>query len=53
MPEGEEKKQDIGNLFEKIMKEKFPNLVKEIDKSSKHRGSQRRWTQKGPPPNTS
>ena len=31
MPEGEEKKQEIGNLFENIMKENFPNLVKEID----------------------
>ena len=31
MPEGEEKKQEIGNLFEKIMKENFPNLEKEID----------------------
>ena len=31
MPEGEEKEQEIGNLFEKIMKDKFPNLVKEID----------------------
>ena len=30
MPQGEEKEQDIGNLFEKIMKENFPNLVKEI-----------------------
>ena len=29
--EGEEKKQEIGNLFEKIMKENFCNLVKEID----------------------
>ena len=29
--EGEEKEQRIGNLFEKIMKETFPNLVKEID----------------------
>ena len=27
----EEKQQEIGNLFEKIMKENFPNLVKEID----------------------
>ena len=27
----EEKEQEIGNLFEKIMKENFPNLVKEID----------------------
>ena len=31
MSEGEEKEQDIGNLFEKIMKENFSNLVKEID----------------------
>ena len=31
MPEGEEKEQEIGNQFEKIMKENFPNLVKEID----------------------
>ena len=30
VPEGEEKEQEIGNLFEKIMK-KLPNLVKEID----------------------
>ena len=27
----EEKEQEIRNLFEKIMKENFPNLVKEID----------------------
>ena len=32
MPEGEEKEQEIGTLFEKIMKENFPNLVKEIDR---------------------
>ena len=31
MPEGEEKEQEIGNLFDKIIKENFPNLVKEID----------------------
>ena len=30
MPKGEEEEQEIGNLFEKIMKENFPNLVKEI-----------------------
>ena len=29
--EGEEKEQEIGNLSEKIMKEIFSNLVKEID----------------------
>ena len=31
MAEGEEEEQAIENLFEKIMKENFPNLVKEID----------------------
>ena len=30
MPEGEEEEQEIENLFEKIMKENFPNLAKEI-----------------------
>ena len=31
MPGGEEKEQEIENLFEQIMKENFPNLAKEID----------------------
>ena len=31
MPEGEEEEQDIENFLEKIMKENFPNLAKEID----------------------
>ena len=31
LPEGEEQEQKIENLFEKIMKEHFPNLAKEID----------------------
>ena len=31
LPEGEEEEQKIENLFEKIIKENFPNLVKEID----------------------
>ena len=31
VPEGEQKDQEIGDLFEKIMKENFPNLVKEIN----------------------
>ena len=30
VPEGEEEEQEIENLFEKIMKENVPNLVKEI-----------------------
>ena len=31
VPEGEEQEQKVENLFEQIMKENFPNLVKEID----------------------
>ena len=31
MPEGGEEKQEIENVFEEIIKENFPNLVKEID----------------------
>ena len=31
VPEGEEKEQEIENLFEKIMKQNFPNLVKKIE----------------------
>ena len=31
MPEGEEENQEIENIFEKTMKENFPNLEKEID----------------------
>ena len=30
VPEGEEKVQEIGNPFEKIMKENFPNWVKDM-----------------------
>ena len=31
VPKGEEREEGIENLFEKIMMEDFPNLVKEID----------------------
>ena len=31
VPEGEKGEHEIGNIFEKIMNEKFSNLVKEID----------------------
>ena len=31
VPEGEEEDQEMENLFEKIMKENFLNLAKEID----------------------
>ena len=54
VPEGEEKEQEIGYLFENIMKENFPNLVKEIDmQSRKHRESQSSWAQRGPHQDTS
>ena len=47
VPEGEEEEQEIENLFEKIMKENFPSLAKEIDfrKSRKLRECQRSWMQ--------
>ena len=32
VPEGKEKEQEIGNLFEQIMKENFHNLAQEIDR---------------------
>ena len=54
VPEGEKKEQEIGNLFEKIMKENLLNLVKEMTcKSRKHRESQTRWTQRSPLQDTS
>ena len=31
VPEGEEQQQEIEKVFDNIMKENFPNLVKEID----------------------
>ena len=31
MPEGEEEEQEMENLFEQIMKENFPNLLKELN----------------------
>ena len=31
VPKGEEEEQEIENLFKDIMREKFPNLTKEID----------------------
>ena len=31
VPEGGQREQEIGNLFEKIMPENFPHLVKEVN----------------------
>ena len=49
MPEGEEEKQKIENLFEQIMKENVPNMAKEIDfqEVREAQESQRSWTQGG------
>ena len=45
MLEGEEEEQYIENLFEKIMKENFPNMVKETNTST---GSTQSPEQVGP-----
>ena len=49
MPEGEEEEQKIENLFEKIMKENFPNLVKEIDFQEVQEAQRlpKNWTPRG------
>ena len=50
VPEGEEQRQEIENSFEQIMKENFPNLVKEVDiqvqetQSSKQTGPKEEYT---------
>ena len=54
IPEGEEEEQGIENLFEKVMMENFPNLMREKShKSRKHRESQARGTQRDPLQDTS
>ena len=46
IPEGEEE-QRIENLFEKVMTQNFPNLMKKMShRSTKHRGYQSRQTQR-------
>ena len=40
-PKGEEEEQEIENLFENIIKEKFPNMAKEIDFQEVCREAQR------------
>ena len=44
----EEEEQEIETLFEKIMKEKFPNLVKDLDMQVQEADSQTRWMQRVP-----
>ena len=47
IPEGEDEEQGIENLFEKVMMENFPNLMREKSpKSRKHRESQTRGNQR-------
>ena len=48
VPEREGKEQEIGNLFEKIMKENFPNLVKEIDIQIQEAQSPKQSHRRGP-----
>ena len=54
IPEGGEEILGIENLFEKVMTENFPNLMREKShKSRKLRESQSRGTQRGPLQDTS
>ena len=51
---GEEEEQGIKNMFEKLMMENYPNVMREKSpKSRRHRESQSRGTQRGPPQHTS
>ena len=49
----EEKEQEIINQFEKIMKENFPNLVKDTDMQIQETEFQTRWMQRNPLQHTS
>ena len=55
VPEGEEEEQEIENLFEQIMKENFPNLVKEMDfqEVQEVQRAPKNWTQGSTPQGTS
>ena len=49
VPVGEDKEQEIGNLFQKTMKENSPSLVKEIRHASpESTESQKRWIERFP-----
>ena len=51
-PEGEEEEQEIENLSEKIMKEKFLNLEKEIDVQEVQRVPKKLDSKKNTPKHT-
>ena len=48
IPEGEEEEQGIENLFEKVMMENFPNLMREKVTQTQETESQGRGTQRSP-----
>ena len=52
VPEGEDKEQEIENLSEKIMKEKFLNLEKEIDVQEVQRVPKKLDSKKNTPKHT-
>ena len=49
VPEREDQEQEIKNLFEQIMKEKFPNLAKEIDFQEAQRVPKKLDPKRNPP----
>ena len=53
IPEGEEEEQGIENLFETVMMENFPNLMKEKLTNPGNTDFQGRGTQRGPLQDTS
>ena len=54
IPEGEEEEQGIENLFEKVIMEDFPNLMREkVTQTQETRESQARGTQRDPLQDTS
>ena len=53
IPEGEEEEQGIRKLFEKVIMENFPNLVREKVTQIQESPSQSRGTQRGPLQDTS
>ena len=53
IPEGQEEEQGIENLFEKVMMENFPNLMREKVTQIQETESQSRGTQRSPLQDTS
>ena len=54
IPEGEEEEQGMENLFEKVMTENFPNLMREkVTEIKKHKEFQTRGSQRSQMQDTS